>query len=162
YAGFSLEEMYGWTLAGMGSGATQPAADALNTLAPMFEQSSDILRTELRTAGVSWQGQAATQAGDNLRRVADWARITNHTSRVAGNQVEQYGESWARARANIPKPIAEGHNSTAGQFVDLVFDGAFGVQSDYRKRLAANRAAHQTAIDALDSHQRTTQDILNA
>jgi DNA-binding SARP family transcriptional activator len=162
YEGFSLAEKYGWTQAGMGAAATEPAAAAFRALAPTFEETSNDVRKALEGIGVTWQGQAANATGAALRQAAQSASLGGEASRTGGSKIELVGESWTNTRPRIAAPIEVGERNFRDWAIDG-FDaataGIFDIQSDYRKRLYAYQAADTAANEALRAHE---QNVRNA
>lgn len=167
WATYSLATKYQMMHAGPGSAAVAPAARTLGVLAPAFSESSDVIQAALRGTGVEWQGQAATAFAAKMTQAAEWAQHSGRTSRAGGDQVQTYATSYDTTRNKIPSPVEVGENSFlgkvadgAGHVLDDSFGSTFGVQSDYARRVAANRAADDVANQALTEHVTLTRQAV--
>jgi hypothetical protein len=169
YDGHSLEEKYRWVNSGRGPSAAIEFGAGLRQLAEEFEVSDAIVGRNLveRRLGATWQGRAATAAGGSLDRAASTVAASAQTGRSGSDSSHLYGDSFSAARKAVHQTRAVGTNwfpgralDSFGEFVDDAFNGTFGIQSDYRERLAAYRVADQAADDALARHEASTREAL--
>jgi hypothetical protein len=165
YAGMPLGRKYTMMHSGSGGAAAVPAADTLAALAPEFATSCDAVAQVLSSIGVSWQGQAATAFTAAMRQGGQWVRHSSQASQAGGGQVHTYASSYDATRARIPAPVEVGQQSGPGAFLDAAMGeakGAFGIQSDYSRRLGAYQGADAQANAALATHENTTRQALAA
>lgn len=162
YEGYSLAEKHSWTLGGMGPAATEPAATAFHALAPTFEEISNDVRQSLAGIGVEWTGQAAQATGNALNQAAQSGSQSGQTSRAAGGNIEQVGQSWERTKARIPPPIEVTEPTFNQRVWDAAFGGLFGVMSDYNDKVAAAKAADVSANDALRENEQSVRQAVAA
>jgi uncharacterized protein YukE len=167
WAAFSLEQKYAMVHNGPGSEAVVPAARGLGALAPRFAESSEAIQSALAGVGLTWEGRAATAFTEQMRQTADWARRGGAAGQAGADQIHSYGGSFDTTRNKVPAPVEIGQNSFWGRRADEfgtalrdTFGGAFGVQSDYTKRLAAYRDADEVANQALGEHENLTRQAV--
>ncbi|MGI8817133.1 MAG: hypothetical protein ACR2G2_18135 [Pseudonocardia sp.] len=171
YDGYPLEVKCGWMQSGRGPTAAIQFGDGLARLAAEFDASDSTIGRNLieRQAGASWQGRASTAASGALNRAAATVLASAQTSRSGGESAHRYGDSFTATRNAVHQARAVGANSWLGARADEVgtalndtFGSTFGVQSDYRARLVAYRAADQEANDALARHEASAREALTA
>jgi hypothetical protein len=166
-----LAVKFQWMQAGPGPASAIEFGTAMASLAADFENSDAIIGRNLiqRHLGDGWQGRASTAANGSLSRAAAAIAANARVGWAGGDSSHRYGDSFTATRNAIHNEPAAGQNSWWGRRADDVgdalhdtFDTTFGVQSDYRARLAAYKAADDTANDALRRHEATAREALTA
>ncbi len=164
YEGYPLAEKHAWMQQGRGARAALDAQFELGKLAELLGGSDRALETGLRTLNVAWQGSAAEAAAGAVRRHVEQLRTAGSRGSQAAGTVDHYGSSFAVTKQKIAAPIDEGGNSFWGRALDEALGEArefaadvFDVQSDYTRRVTANRSADTAANEALYAHQAASQ-----
>lgn len=151
YAAYDLAAKAGWVRDAPGAGAVADAARTLPKIAALFDESAELLCTEMRKLNVRWRGSAATTASASMNRTAQWAAAVSAAQRAGGRQVDAYGRSFATASRQIqdvPKPAW--------------WQAALGVLVDYDEKVSAYHEADQRANHALFTHEQNTRAALVA
>jgi hypothetical protein len=160
FEGFAPETIWQWLNGCPGANVVQPGIDYLKQMADDNDSTRSDLRAQLSKIGAGWSGQAATSASGALTQLADHSESAVQTSTAGSTHLDRFGQNFTAMKNQIQQElIDEGQQSTGGRILDGMMgaaDGAFGIQSDYRRRLQANQAAFTQAVGALNSYRDTT------
>jgi hypothetical protein len=166
YEGWDLATKHAWMQHGTGAAAAFDPHATVASLAATLNGSDDVLRRAMAKATIDWEGATATAASTTLACYADTAMQASEVGATGASTVDIYGGSFANLKPKIAAPTVEGTNSIWGTLVDHMGGQAqpmltaAGVQSDYTKRIAANKAADTAANQALYDHEKTAQAAL--
>ncbi|WP_406688777.1 PPE domain-containing protein [Saccharopolyspora sp. ID03-671] len=102
-----------------------------------------------------WQGHAADSADSGLRPLGEWAQLAQQASTVMRERAEQQAEFIAKARRDMPPPVAvtsEDPGTAVSALTHL-----FGGQTDYEVQEAAQHAAEQRAFEVMRTYESSTR-----
>ncbi|MEV6871921.1 PPE domain-containing protein [Amycolatopsis sp. NPDC051128] len=119
-------------------------------LAKRLHESTADLAALIASSGENWRGQAGDAARAALGRAAQWLSHSAAVSASVGRAVGAQAETAARARADMPPPVAY---DPAAMIRDAAGAGNVFVLAGLADEMAARRAeaeaARQKAIDVL-------------
>lgn len=144
---------------GEGARAFGEAAHAVRELAASLAETDDVLRSQLASLGIHWQGAAGDNANKQVVKQAEYASHADNAGQQASGTVMNQSESYSHTRNSMPEP-AKLQGDTKTNFIDGAA-GFFGHETDHAKQVKETNAARQQTIDGLNGYVASSRDALD-
>ncbi|MCS7480853.1 PPE domain-containing protein [Umezawaea endophytica] len=144
---------------GDGAQRFNEASHALRTLAKSLADTDEVLRTELRKLGITWQGAAGENAGKTITAEADYADQSVESGQQNAQATAVQSASYSDSRDGMPEPDKL-RGDTETSLVDDV-GGFFGYETDHAQEVKETNAAREQTIRGLTQYTEASRDALN-
>ncbi|WP_424183423.1 PPE domain-containing protein [Actinokineospora sp. G85] len=167
WEGYDHPTLYKMINSGPGPGASTAQTEYWESLAGELERIDGDLNSKLSTLAVTWEGGAADGAQAGLTPLQAWAADAKGGASVMGASTEYQADAVAKARAEMPEPVAVTTPAPSGwQVVGAGAAAAFGFSGpaeavvqqaqDHEIQEAKQSAASQQAVDTMEKYQSKT------
>ncbi|WP_156754524.1 PPE domain-containing protein [Actinokineospora pegani] len=167
WEGYDHPTLFKMINSGPGPGASTAQTEYWESLAGELEQIDGDLNSKLSTLSVTWEGGAADGAQAGLTPLQAWAADAKGGASVMGASTEYQADAVAKARAEMPEPVAVTTPAPSGwQTVGAGAAAVFGFTGpaeaviqqaqDHEIQEARQSAASQQAVDTMEKYQSKT------
>ncbi|SFS40911.1 PPE domain-containing protein [Saccharopolyspora flava] len=155
WQGYRHAELYAQINEGPGAHGSTDSIRRWSELTRALGEIDGGLAAATAAARSGWRGHAADSADSGLRPLGEWAQLAQQASAVMRERAEQQAEFIAKARRDMPPPVAVTSEEPGAAVSALTH--LFGGQTDYEIQEAAQHAAEQRAFDVMRTYEASTQ-----
>ena len=168
WRGYDHPELYRMINSGPGPSASTPQTEYWDSLMRELGDIDHDLNAKLATLAASWQGAAGDGAQGALNPLQQWASDAQTGANVMRSSTEYQADIVARVRAEVPEPVKVTTPAPSG-WSKLAAGAALltgnpgpamavaNQASDHEAQEAAQDAASQQAVDAMESYSSSSE-----
>jgi hypothetical protein len=151
WQGYSHQELYDMLHSGPGSAAAGSVADRWSSMAGALSDIQQEIAAGVTASGATWDGSAADSARGAIGPLGEWAQQASTAADVMRISTELQGDLLAKARADMPAPVAVPQQPA--QVAQVVT-----AQVDYEVAEMASQVAAQQAYQVMAQYESATGD----